>query len=206
MGLNLGYNGNQLDVLVSSGTTVYAYNATTGAAAGSFTTSEPVDGIASNETITVLESNATNQLQMINLTRACKPGWRSRRRGTPPRSRPRRASRFWGALTSTPGSTTVSATVGAHFDSFQPTQFQLGLQSVDAVEVNHSKLSYKFSAGTPAALTQNGAYATVQTAPPIPTQPGAALGSIDQSLALVAGAPTEQIDPDLVRLAHARLP
>ena len=77
---------------------------------------------------------------------------------------------------------------GCHFDSFEPTQSQLGLQSIDAVAVNRSKLSYKFSAGTPAALTQNGAYATVQTAPPIPTQPGAALGSIDQSLALVAGA------------------
>jgi hypothetical protein len=49
-------------------------------------------------------------------------------------------------------------------------------------------LSNQFSAGTPAALTQNGAYATVQTTPPIPTQPGAALGSIDQSLALVASA------------------
>ena len=36
VGLNLGYNGRQLDVLVGSGTTVYAYNATTGAAAGSF--------------------------------------------------------------------------------------------------------------------------------------------------------------------------
>ncbi len=38
------------------------------------------------------------------------------------------------------------------------------------------------------ALTQNGSYTTVQTSPPIPTQPGAALGSIDQSLAGVLGA------------------
>jgi hypothetical protein len=30
-GVNLGWNGSQLDVLVSSGTTVFAFNATTGA-------------------------------------------------------------------------------------------------------------------------------------------------------------------------------
>ena len=34
--IGLGWNGSQLDVLVSSGTTVFAYNATTGAAVGSF--------------------------------------------------------------------------------------------------------------------------------------------------------------------------
>ena len=58
--MNLGLNGSQLDVLVGSGTTVYAYNATTGAAVGSFTTSEPVNSIASTDTVTVLGSYATN--------------------------------------------------------------------------------------------------------------------------------------------------
>ena len=35
---------------------------------------------------------------------------------------------------------------------------------------------------------QGGTYTNVQTNPPIATSPGAALGSIDQSLALVSGA------------------
>src|SRR5262249_46189019 len=67
-GLNLGRNGNQLDVLVSSGTTVYAFNATTGAPDGSFTTANAINSIGSTDNLTVLGSAATNQLQMINLT------------------------------------------------------------------------------------------------------------------------------------------
>ncbi len=75
------------------------------------------------------------------------------------------------------------------FDTFTPTQTQLGEQSINTVSVGHgSKLSYQFSAGTASAVTQLGAFIPVQTNPPIATQPGAALGSIDQSLALVAGA------------------
>ena len=65
-GLNLAWNGSQLDVLVSSGTTVYAYNATTGASVGSFTDaifmSLPINSIGSTDTLTVLGSYQTNQL------------------------------------------------------------------------------------------------------------------------------------------------
>ena len=188
VGLNLGWNNSQLDILVSSGTTVYAYNATTGAAVGSFTSSEPVNSIASTDTITVLGSYATNELQMINLAASLQTGVAQSAPGNPSGFTPASGFTLLGGLSGTPGSTSVTAAVGAHFDTFQPTQFQLGLQVLNTVSVGRgSKLSYGFEAGSPVALTQNGSYTTVQTSPPIPTQPGAALGSIDQSVAGVLG-------------------
>jgi hypothetical protein len=186
-GLNLGLNGNQTDVLVSSGTTVYAYNATTGAPVGSFTTSEPVNGIASNETVTILGSYATNQLQMINLAASLQTGVEQPAAGDPAPFTPASGVTLLGGISSSPGSTTVTAAVGAHFDSFQPGQYQLGLQSLDTISVSKSKLSYGLSAASATSLTQGGGYITVQTTPPVANQPGSALGNIDQSLALVLG-------------------
>lgn len=190
VGLNLGYNGNQLDLLVSSGTTVFAYNATTGAAVGSFTATEPVNAIGSTETVTVLGSYATNSLQLINLAASLQTGVAQPAAGNPPAFTPAPGVTLLGGLTGVPGSTTVTAAVGANFDTFTPLQTELGLQAIDTVNISRKgTLSYQLSAASPGALTVAGAYIPVQTNPPIPTQPGAALGSIDQSLALVTGNP-----------------
>jgi hypothetical protein len=189
VGLNLGSNGSQLDVLVSSGTTVFAYNATTGAAAGSFTTSGPVNGIGTADTVTVLGSTTTNQLQMINLTASLQTGVAQPEPGNPQTFTPASGFTLLGGLTGLPGSTSITAAVGAVFDTFTPTQTQLGEQPINTISVGRgAKLSYQFNAGTASAVTQSGTFVTVQTNPPIATQPGAALGSIDQSFALVAGA------------------
>jgi hypothetical protein len=63
----------------------------------------------------------------------------------------------------------------------------LGFESIDTVSVSHHKsnLKYSFTGGTPTAFNPAGIYVPVATTPPSPTQTGAALGSIDQSLALV---------------------
>ena len=70
VGLNLGRNGNQLVLLVSAGSTVTAYNATTGAEVGFFTTPRITYSIGSTDTLTVLGSYQTvgaQQIQAINL-------------------------------------------------------------------------------------------------------------------------------------------
>jgi hypothetical protein len=191
-GLNLGWNGSQLDVLVSSGMTVFAYNATTGAAVGSFTTAEPVNAIGSTDTVSVLGSYATNSLQMINLAASLQAGVAQPAAGNPQAFTPVSGVTLLGGLTGTTGSTSVTAAVGAIFDSFTPTQTVLGEQALNTVSVSTrhgtSSLSYKFNAGTASGVTQHGSFLPVQTNPPIATQPGSALGSIDQSLALVTGA------------------
>ena len=100
-GLNLGWNGTQLDLLVSSGTTVYAYNATTGAAVGSFTTSVPINSIASTDVLTVLGSYATNQLQMINLAASLQSGTAQPAKGDPQPFTPTPQFTLLGGLAST---------------------------------------------------------------------------------------------------------
>ena len=159
VGLNLGWNGNQLDVLVGSGTTVYAYNATTGAAAGAFTTSEPANSIGSADTVTVLGSYATNSLQMINLPASLQTGT----------AQPARES------------TSLHARAGVHAarrpDGFARLNLGHGrsrcdFQYVHADSVSArraadqyrqrksvtSGLSYNFSGGTLRPFTQNGAF------------------------------------------------
>jgi hypothetical protein len=190
-GLNLGWNGSQLDVLVSSGATVYAYNATTGAAVGSFTTSEPINSIAQADTVTVLGSYATNQLQMINLPLSLQTGVEQAAPGNPSAFTPSAGFTLLGGLTGFPGSTSVTAAAAAFFNTFQPTTYQLGLQPINTVNVSTHKhasaLTYRFTGGTASALIQNGAFTPATPNLPSSTTPGAALGSIDQSTALVTG-------------------
>jgi hypothetical protein len=192
-GLNLAWNGDQLDVLISSGTTVYAYNATTGAATGSFTTSVPINSIASSGTTVVLGSFQTNQLYAINLSSSLATG-QAQPAGKAQPLEPAAGITLLGGLTGLPGSTTIFATVAATFDSFQPTQTQLGLASVSTAQVTNVRghgtiLSTELTAVSQAAIQQSGSNINVPSSPqPITSLPGPALGSVDQSVALVASA------------------
>jgi hypothetical protein len=191
-GVNLGRDGNQLVVLVSSGTTVYAYNAATGAPVGSFTTTDPINSIGSTDNITVLGSYATNQLEMINLTASLQSG-QAQPLGSAQPFTPAAGFTLLGGLTGLPASNNVYATVAATFNSFQPTMTQLGIQSISTSKVRTvagqgTKLTNQFTAGTSTGLTQSGAFTNVEPEPLDTTQPGPALGSIDQNLALVVGA------------------
>jgi hypothetical protein len=186
-GVGLAANGSQLDVLVSSGTTVYAYNASTGAPVGSFTTSVPIGSIASADNVTVLGSYQPNQLQMINLAASLQTG-QAQMLGNAQPFTPRAGFTLLGGLASVPGSNDVYADVAATFNSFQPTLTQLGIQQVSTAEVltlpgHGTVLSNQFNAGASTALTQKGTFTNIT---PGPTQTGPAMGSVDQSLALVA--------------------
>ena len=170
VGLNLGYNGNQLDVLVSSGTTVYAYNATTGARGGLI----HHDRAGQCDRLDRY-GHGSGQLRdqpAPDDQPGREPASRSaqyRPRAIRSLSHRRPAFTLLGGLTGVPGSTTVTATVGATFDTFQPTQTSSAFRSIDTDRhrSNSSTLSYKFAAGDRAsAFTQNGAYTPVQTNPP----------------------------------------
>lgn len=190
-GLNLGYDGNMLVVLVGSGSTVYAYNATTGAAVGSFTTSQPVNAIATADTVTVLGSYANNQLQTINLQQSLQTGVAQPATGSSTFT-PAAGFTLLGGLAGIPGSTALTTTVAALFNTFQPNQLELGTQTISTANVStHKKkttLTYKLSGGTPTAYTPLGTYVPVNPNLPNATIPGSALGSVDQSTALVASA------------------
>jgi hypothetical protein len=192
VGLNLGWNGNQLVLLVSAGSTVTAYNATTGAAVGSFTTSNAINSIGSTDTLTVVGNLAANNLEAINLTASLQDGTVQPALGSPKAFDPTTGFTLLGGLTGLPGSNTVFAAVGATFDSFQPLVDQLGNQAVNTVSVqtqmHQSVTSYNLSSGSASAFSP---FTAVSSTVPNPTQPaGAALGSIDQSLAFIVSPPS----------------
>jgi hypothetical protein len=200
VGLNLGWNGSQLDVLVGYGTEVYAYNAATGVkdttngSTGSFSTAAllgpaPIISIGSTDTVTVLGNN--NSLQMINLVTSLQTGMAQLAPGAPTAYSPPPQFTFLGGLTSVPGSTTIYGTVAAHFDTFQPDKYQLGIQPANTVKVNTflpmaPALTYTFTAGTASAVTvpPTSSYIDVSNDPLDTAQPGPALGSVDSNLAL----------------------
>ena len=191
-GLNLGRVGSQLVVLVGSGTTVYAYNSTTGAPVGSFTNPFPINSIASTDTATVLGSYQTNQLRMINLAASLQAGTIQPAQGQPRPFTPPAGFTFLGGLTSTPGVNAVYATIAATFNSFQPTLTQLGTETIRtsqaiAIPKDGTVLSNGFSSVTQTAVTQQGTFTNVAPSPLV-YQPGIALGSVDQRLALERSA------------------
>jgi hypothetical protein len=198
-GLDLAWNGTQRDVLVSSGTNVYAYNATSGAFAGSFTDvgsfmgSLPINSVAGTDILTVLGSYQTNQLYAINLTASLASGIAQPATGNPQPFTPQAQFTLLGGLTSSPGTNIVFATIAAHLDSTQPNMTQLGIQAVSTASVatvpgQGSVLSNEFSPLANTAIKQFNAFVNVPADQPATSPPGPALGSIDQSLALVVSA------------------
>jgi hypothetical protein len=188
-GVNIAYNGNQLVVLVSSGPNVYAYNATTGAPAGSFTTTVPITSIASTESATVLGSAQTNELQLINLAASLQTGAEQPIGAAQPFV-PQQEFTLLGGLTGVPGTTTLFATIAAHFNTLQPDLYQLGIQTIGVSQVNITNaattLFNQFTAVSDTAIKSRGNYITVKPTPTV-GQIGEALGNVDGSLALVTG-------------------
>ncbi len=213
VGLNLGWNGSQLDVLVSSGTTVYAYNATTGAAVGSFTTTYPTNSIGSTDTVTVLGSYVTNTLYMINLPLSLQTGVAQPATGDPKSLTPTSGLTLLGGLTGIAGSNSIYASVAGTFDSLHPLQPELGMQSVSTVSVARSPSFtgpfYKFNSYTASATFEQGYYIPVTANPPNSSQQGAGLGSVDQSLAMLEGlsngANTLSLSSGIVALDYPNL-
>ncbi len=191
-GLDLAWNGQQRDVLVSSGSAVYAYNATSGAFVGSFTTSVPINSIGATDTLTVLGSYQTNQLFAINLSASLQTGTAQPAAGNPQPFTPPPQFTLLGGLTSSPATNIVFATVAAHLDSTQPNLTQLGIEAVGTASVHTVKgqgsvFSNQLSSLASTAIQQGG-FTNVPAVQPATSPPGPALGSIDQTLALVTSA------------------
>jgi hypothetical protein len=183
-GLNLAWHGNQLDVLVGSGMTVYAYNATTGAPDGSFTTTEPINSIASSGTTVVLGSYVTGLLYPINLSASLAAGSAQPAGKAAPLMLPGGITPL-GGLTGLPASTTIYAAVAARFDSFLPGELQLGIASVSTANV---KTTPGKGTALETKLASVSQYALQNMGMPIDISmvPSPALGSVDQNLAVVA--------------------
>ncbi len=189
-GVNIAQDGSQLVVLVSSGTNVYAFNANTGAAVGSFTTTAPINFIASTATTTVLGGYQTNQLQMINLPASLQTGTEQPLGSVQPFT-PASEVTLLGGVTGVAGSNNLYATIAAHFSTLQPNQTQLGIQSIGTVQVFAGGGSTSvFNTFTSVSHTASPRMATTSpcSSTPRPRVSCDALGSVDGSLALDTGA------------------
>ena len=192
VGLNLGWNGNQLDVLVSSGRRSMPTTRRPARPWARSPRSEPVNSIGSTDTVTVLGSYATNQLQMINLTASLQTGVAQPAPGNPQAFTPDAGFTLLGGLTSLPARPRSSPLSARTFDTFTADSDQLGHQAIRHRQ--RSRDTARRCRTSSAAGTRIGRHPERRLCHrsdrirPIATQPGAALGSIDQSLALVAGA------------------
>src|SRR5262249_33057560 len=154
---------------VSSGSTVYAYNATTGQpdmtnhSLGQFTAPPgfgDVTSIGSTDTVTVLGNDSA--LLMIDLAKSLQTGMAQLAAGNPVPFVPNAQQyTLLGGLTSVPGSTTIYGAISAHFNTLQPQNVQLGFQPANTVRVTQpnvsgSTLTYSFAGGTPFAYTAKG--------------------------------------------------
>jgi hypothetical protein len=209
LGLNLGWNGSQLDLLVGYGSTVYAYNATSGLpddtygiGKTTFTTSMltgfgSVTSIGSTDTVTVLGDG--KKLVMIDLPASLQNGSAQPNPGPapftpkPPLNTSPSTFMVLSGLTGLPGSTNVYAAIAATFNTLQPQNMQLGFQPANTVAVTRVKkrtyhVQYKFNGGKPVAFTALGSYTNVTGG-----KPGSALGSVDSNLAVVINPPASNL-------------
>ena len=189
-GVNIAHDAGVLVVLVTSGSRVYAYNAQTGAPAGSFATAVPVNAVATAGSITVLGSSQINELHMIDLTSSLRTGSAQAVDSTSPFV-PLQDISLLGGLTGVAGSNNLYAAIAAHFSTLQPYAVQLGVEAIGTLLVNAgtsgTQVSDGFSAISQTGLVSNGVYTNVNTTPIPPGQIGEALGSVDQNLALDTG-------------------
>jgi len=186
-GVALGRNAGRLVALVGDGTNIRALDAVTGEAVGQFTTGNlgslglvNIDGIGSTDTQTVItdsSAGAGGLALLIDVTASIATG-HAVAIGQP--YAPQRQFELSGGLASVPANPTMFATGAAHFDTFQPNLVQYGILSLDTDDG-------KLSETARTALKQGGNFVDVGPEGSVDQLPPQALGSIDQSLALVRG-------------------
>jgi hypothetical protein len=141
--VGLAQNGTEEVVLVGIGTTVYAYDAATGAAVGNFVVSQlgSVDGIGSSALGTMFTQNGGIGLS-VNVQASLASGSAV---GAP--IFPQREFVFNGGVTGVAGIDALYVDGAAHFDTAQPNLFQFGtaLYSLIGVELSRTAIPGFFS-------------------------------------------------------------
>jgi hypothetical protein len=189
-GAALGRNNHNLVALIGNRSRVYVFNALNGAPEGSFSTANlngftSIDGIGSTDNQTVLMDSAAGPFgmaQIIDVTASLASG-----QAVPIGSAfsPQNEFGFSGGLSGIAGSNTVYATGAGFFNTFAPNLTQAGIMAINTTGGRLSETSRT-------ALKRNGNFINVGPLGTAQTMPFQALGSIDQSLALVTGVSNGQ--------------
>jgi hypothetical protein len=181
-GVGLGRLPGRQVVLVGTGNLVQVFDVVTGAPQGSFLTDtipgfNAVTGIGQTDRGLGLSDSTANLVQPINLTQSLATG-HAVPAGVPgapvPPFMPTREFFLSGGATGVAGLSNGFLTGAAHFDTFQPNETQFGILTVSTVNDQVVETD-RTAVATPPTIVTN--------VPPNNTP--IALGSIDQSLALV---------------------
>ena len=186
-GVALARNGSELVVLVGVGSTVLAYDASTGTTVGQFSTANlgsigltAINGIGTAGGSTVLVATAASvdgTAQAIDVAASLSTG-RAVAVGAP--FSPGRGFVLGGGITGVSGTGTLYALGSAFFDSFQPTTRLAGI-----LAINPS--SARLAEASRTALTSQGATIPANAGGAIINDPSTALGSLESFLALDTG-------------------
>ena len=190
-GVALGRDAEQLVALVGNGSTIYAFNALSGALVGSFSTANlsgftSVNGIGSTDNRTVLMDSTAGSggmAQVIDLTASLATGQAVAVAGA---FSPQNEFTFSGGLTGVAGESTVYAAGSAFFNTQTPNLTQAGIMAVTVAQ------SGKLSESSRTALKSSGSFINDGSLTTPPTFPFGGLGSIDQNLALLTGVSNGQ--------------
>lgn len=182
--LGLAKVNNHSVALVGIGSTVYAYDGVSGASLGSFSIASlgsdgltRVDGIGGSDTGTLLIQTLGPAVP-INVAASLNTGQAV---ATGAAYNPSREMVLAGGGTGLGGSSTLYATVGAHFDTFQPNLDQLGVAALTPVGGTYEESSR--TAVTP----RGGGFITLGPPSSITPSSTGGFGSIEGELALFSG-------------------
>ncbi len=185
----------RLVLLVSANSRISVYDASYGTPLGSFAISPGINALGSTDTLTVAGNttvpnplqSGTNQLQMIDVAASLSNGVATRPADNLSNYTPPGGFTMLPGLSGLPASNRVYDLTAALFNSFTPTQFNLGLLTVETSQGTPTStggllLTHQFSTISEKAFTQNGTFVPI----PNPTDPGlgTSMGSIDRSLAV----------------------
>lgn len=191
-GVSLARNDGRLVVLVSDGKAVQAYNPTDGTKVGSFGVTNLLAGglakptkLGNVDSFTVIgdpNSGTSGLIQILDVTNSIKNG-QAVVVGVPFAAT--REFGLSGGMTGIPGSSTLYAGGGAHFDAFQPDRFQFGVASLSPTTVNGAP-TFRESSRT--AVTNGGQTVNSSGQGATPASPDAAVGAVDLNLGVVTGS------------------
>lgn len=183
-GVSLGRVGQRVVLLVNAGSSVSVYDATFGAALGSFTVPTGFTGIGSTDVTTVLVSPSANQLMMVDVGASLASGTATPPAGNPAPYSPAPGVTLLGGLTGLPGSSQVYASIAAPFNTLTPLENQLGFLNVLTTGAKPDPTG-GFDIINQFSTVQQKAFSPFAPIPAgNPDGTAVAMGSVDRSLAI----------------------
>jgi hypothetical protein len=200
VGLALGRDGERLALLVNTGSTISAYDATYGTALGSFTVPAGFYATGSTDALTVIGDPAANQLREVDVTASLAAGTAVAPAGNPGPYTPPAGLSLLGGITGIPGSNNVYTSVAAPFNTLQPLENQLGYLNVSATTTQPNPNGGQELVNRFGTVQQKAATPFVPIPAGNPDDVATSVGSIDRTVAVNTGLANGAAAPNTIRL------